>query len=91
MLGLFIPFNIYFSFEVSIYLQKLNILKKGRELKNFIQAEVNRKPSLCELDMLELPVLGFSNGVVHFQCMGKKVQFFIIMVFVQVAFQVKIT
>ncbi|XP_023323607.1 uncharacterized protein LOC111697737 isoform X2 [Eurytemora carolleeae] len=66
MLGLFIPFNIYFSFE----------------------AEVNRKPSLCELDMLELPVLGFSNGVVHFQCMGKKVQFFIIMVFVQVAFQI---
>ncbi|XP_023334449.1 uncharacterized protein LOC111705966 isoform X2 [Eurytemora carolleeae] len=52
-----------------------------------IEAEVNLNPNVCKLEILHLPDLGFANGSVYFQCMGKKIQFFLTIILVQVAFQ----
>ena len=53
-----------------------------------LQAEESRKPSLCDLDVLQIPALGLDNGTAHFQCEGKKVHFFIIIMYIQIVFQV---
>jgi hypothetical protein len=48
------------------------------------QAEVNKYPATCEIELVEILPLNLMNGTVHFQCEGKKVHFFLILIYVQI-------
>ena len=52
------------------------------------QAEVNKESSNCEISMMDLPELKLGEGSIHFQCTGKKIHFFIILMYIQIVLQV---
>jgi uncharacterized membrane protein len=45
---------------------------------------VNKYPATCEIELVEILPLNLMNGTVHFQCEGKKVHFFLILIYVQI-------
>ena len=49
-----------------------------------LEAEVNLSPGTCILRLQEIPQLGLKSGEVYLQCEGKKVQFFLNLLFVQI-------
>ena len=50
-----------------------------------IEAEKNLKSSLCVIDMWEVPEMSLEAGKLFFQCEGKKVIFFLRLLYIQVA------
>ena len=50
-----------------------------------IEAEVNLSPGTCILRLQEIAQLGLNSGEVYLQCEGKKVQFFLNLLFVQIS------
>ncbi|XP_023343416.1 uncharacterized protein LOC111712896 [Eurytemora carolleeae] len=55
-----------------------------------IEAEKSLKPGTCAIGIAEIntPFYKLENGTVFFQCEGKKVSFFIMMVYIQIVFQI---
>ena len=50
-------------------------------------SEGNREPSLCLLQMKAVESLRLPAGQIHFECEGKKVEFFLILVYIQIGIQ----
>ena len=50
-----------------------------------LEAEVNLTPAVCVLTLQEIPQLGLRSGEVYLQCEGKKIEFFLNLLYVQIS------